>query len=66
MMKIALVVLAFVAVASARIRSCDRGVLGPNPQGIRITGCPDVNSVCRIVRGRDILGEIDFVASKLN
>jgi hypothetical protein len=64
MMKIALVVLAFVAVASARIRSCDRGTLGPNPQAIRITGCEDPTQVCGIVRGTEIRGEFDFVASE--
>lgn len=62
MFKIAVFTFAFIAIASARIRTCDRGVLGPHPQAIRITHCPDNNSVCRIVRGRDIVGEIDFIA----
>jgi hypothetical protein len=64
MLKIAVVVLALVAVASARVRSCERGALGPDPEAIRITGCPDPNQVCRIVRGTEIRGEFDFVASK--
>ena len=64
MYKIAIFITALIAVASARIRSCDRGVLGPNPQAIRISHCPDSSAVCRIIRGRDIVGEIDFVASK--
>lgn len=64
MLKIAAIILGLIAVASARVRTCDRGVLGPHPQAIRITHCPDNNSVCRIIRGRDIIGEIDFIASK--
>lgn len=66
MYKTALVVFAFIAVASARIRPCILGVTGPDPQAIRITGCPDNNEVCRIVRGTDIIGDIDFIASKFN
>lgn len=64
MYKIALIVLALVAGSSARLRECDRGVPGPFPSGVRITGCPDNNAVCNLVRGRDVVGEIDFVSGK--
>jgi hypothetical protein len=66
MLKIVLVVCALAAVASARLRACDKGVLGPNPRAVRITGCSNPNTVCRIIRGRDIVGQFDFVASKFN
>lgn len=64
MFKIALIALALVAASEALVRSCDRGTQGPLPSAIRITGCPDNNVTCRIVRGRDITGQMDFVASK--
>lgn len=63
MFKIAFLLSAIVAVALARVRSCDRGVLGPDPSSVRITGC-DNNSVCRIVRGSNIQGSMDFTAGK--
>lgn len=62
MFRTLLILSAVVAVAFAKIRSCDRGTPGPDPVEIRITGCNN-NEVCRIVRGRDILGQIDFVAT---
>lgn len=64
MMKIAIVVCALIAVASARIRACDRGVLGPVPVAHRIDNCPDPNRVCEIIRGKDIIATMDFIASK--
>lgn len=63
MFKIVFILSAVLAVAFARVRSCDRGVLGPNPASIRITGCDITAPVCNIVRGKDILGSIDFVAT---
>lgn len=66
MFKLAFLVLALVSVASARIRSCTQGVTGVDPLAIRITGCPDNDAVCRIVRGTNIIGEFDFVASKFS
>lgn len=64
MFKVALIVAAFIAASSALVRQCDRGVLGPLPVAHRITGCPNLTQRCRIVRGRDIIGELDFVASE--
>lgn len=66
MFKVAFVVFAFVAVASAVIRPCNRGALGPQPLNHRITGCPDSSRTCRIVRGQDIAGELDFEASEFD
>jgi hypothetical protein len=66
MLKTAFVIFALVATVSARQRACDRGVLGPNPLAIRITHCPDLTSTCRIIRGRDIVADIDFAASELH
>lgn len=62
MFRTLLILSALVAVAFARIRSCERGVPGPDPVQIVIPGCSN-DQVCRIVRGRDILGKIDFVAT---
>ena len=63
MYKIVIVILALVAVASARLRACDRGVLGPFPQGVRISGCAN-DQVCRLIRNRDVVGELDFISSE--
>lgn len=63
MFKIALVLSSIFVVAFARVRSCDRGVLGPDPVAVRITGCDVNESVCRIIRGRDITGSMDFLAT---
>jgi ML domain len=63
MLKFTLILSAILAVAFAKVRSCDRGVLGPNPTGMTITGCDINGDVCRIVRGKDILGKISFVAT---
>jgi len=52
---------ALFAAASARIRTCDRGVLGPEPQSVRITNCVN-NEVCRWVRGTNMVGLFDFTA----
>lgn len=65
MFKIVLITLALIASASARVRSCDRGVLGPDHLEIEIVGCPDITQVCRLVRGRDVIGYIGFEASEL-
>lgn len=63
MFKIVFILSSILAVAFARVRSCDRGVLGPDPYAIRITGC-DINAdVCKIVRGKDITGSMDFFAT---
>lgn len=63
MFKTLFVLSSLLAVALARVRSCDRGVLGPDPVAIRITGCDVNGSVCNIVRGREITGSMDFFAS---
>lgn len=63
MFKIVLAFSVIIAVAFAKIKDCERGVLGPSPYDIRITGCQN-DQVCRIVRGKDITGSIDFFASK--
>ena len=63
MFKFAFLLSAIIAVALAKVRSCDRGVLGSDPTDVRITGC-DNSSVCRIVRGTNIQGSIDFIASE--
>lgn len=65
MFKTCLIVAAFIAVASARIRSCDRGTLGPNPEAVRIVGCTSTE-VCRLIRGSDVVGQFDFIASKFS
>lgn len=62
MFKIAVFVLALVAVAFTR--TCDRGTLGPDVKAFRVSGCPDLNQNCRIVRGTAIGMEFDFVACK--
>ena len=64
MYKVAIFIFALVAVASARVRTCDRGVLGPHPHAIRVSHCPDNQAVCRIVRGTNIVADIDFISSK--
>lgn len=64
MFKIALVAFALIAASEAVVRSCDRGVTGPLPLEMRITGCPDNTATCRIIRGGTISGEMDFVTSK--
>jgi hypothetical protein len=64
MFKIVFILSSILAVAFAKVRSCDRGVLGPNPYAIRITGCDPNGEVCRIIRGKDITGSMDFFATK--
>lgn len=63
MFKITLVLSAIFVVAFAKVRSCSRGVLGPDHAGITITGCDPNGEVCRIIRGKDILGKISFIAT---
>lgn len=65
MFKIAIVLSMLLAVSFARVRQCTQGTLGPFPEAVRISGC-DVNATsrCRIIRGTDIKGEFDFVASE--
>lgn len=65
MFKFALLLSTVIAFAYARVRSCDRGVLGPDPVSIRISGCdPNAAGPCRIIRGSIIEGSMDFVARK--
>jgi hypothetical protein len=64
MFKVAILVCGLIAISSARIRPCDRGVLGPLPVAHRIDNCPDPNQVCEIIRGKDIVATMDFIASK--
>jgi hypothetical protein len=66
MYKTVIIVLSLVAASSAYSKPCNASLAnyGPMPVAIRINHCPGTPDVCKIIRERNIIADIDFIAGK--